>query len=265
MVNTLVDASGAVVGLVYGVCDRATGDVRYVGQTTSTLKRRFQQHRRVARSGRRTPFYDWLRSRADDSVEIIELEKVYREREELGIAEMAWISYLRERGAQLLNLSGGGLGSTNVVWTEEQRAAARVRATGRAGVSRPGELNPFFGKTHSAQQRAMWSESRKGTVSGSKNPNFGRFGPAHPSYGRTLSDETRARLSEQKRGPLNPNFGKSASAETRAKMSEARRGVPSVRSAHTRHHTNKGIVSPTCKHCVVDSAPGTSPESETEQ
>ncbi|MCS5716852.1 NUMOD3 domain-containing DNA-binding protein [Herbiconiux sp. CPCC 205763] len=259
---------GAPVGVVYGIRDVATGDLRYVGQTAAPVRRRFAQHLRVARSGRKTPLYDWLRSRPTDRVEVVELEKVYRNREELGIAEMAWISYMRERGARLLNIADGGLGPTGVVWSREQREAARERSTGRLGTPRPGVANPFYGMAHSPLQRAIWSESRRGSISGEKNPNFGKFGSAHPSFGRTLSDETKARLSEQKRGAKNPNFGKTASDETRAKMSAARKGRPmpsSARSAHTRHHTNKGITSPTCSYCAENSALDSSPESETEK
>lgn len=266
--STPVEALGAPVGVVYGIRDGSTGDIRYVGQTAGSIRRRFAQHLRVARSGRRTPLYDWLRSRQPDDVEIVELEKVYREREELGIAETAWISYMRERGARLLNIAEGGLGPTGVVWSAERREAARRRATGRPGVSRPGDANPFYGKSHSRAQRAVWSERRRGSITGANNPNFGKFGAEHPAYGRSLSEETRERLSEQKRGEKNPNFGKSASAETRAKISAVRKGKPmpsSVRNAHTRHHTNKGVVNPNCTFCVETSAPDSSSERETEK
>ena len=70
-----------------------------------------------------------------------------------------------------------------------------------------------------------------------------------------MTPESRARLSEMRRGENNPNFGKSASDETRAKMSAVRKGraMPSsIRSAHTRHHTNKGVFKETCLHCIDD-------------
>jgi len=70
-----------------------------------------------------------------------------------------------------------------------------------------------------------------------------------------MSVESKQRLAEMRRGEGNPNFGKSASDETRAKMSAARKGKPmpsSVRNAHTRHHTNKGVVKDTCRHCIDD-------------
>lgn len=44
-------------------------------------------------------------------------------------------------------------------------------------------------------------------------------GENSPNFGRKRSDETRRKLSEQKRGERNPQFGKHPSPETRAKLS----------------------------------------------
>lgn len=142
-----------------------------------------------------------------------------------------------------------------IEWPAEKREAARIRSTGRKGVSRFAEDNPFYGRTHAAEQRAKWSEFRKGKNAGSKNPNYGKFGEAHPTFGRVMSKQARERLSEQRRGIGNPNYGRQASDETRAKMSAVRKGRPmpsSKRSAHTRHHTNRGVRKDTCRYCIED-------------
>lgn len=254
----------SVVGTVYGFRVRATGEYRYVGQTTKSVTRRISEHRKVARSGRKTPFYDWLRKTPDDAYEVVTLERVVTTREDLGLAEIGWIALYRATGDRLLNLSEGGLGPTGVVWTEEQRKAAGDRARGRpTGVHRFGPDSPVWGRNHSDEQKAKWSAMRKGTNRGPENPNFGKFGPEHPSFGHTVSEETRERLSMQKRGELNPNFGKKASAETRAKMSAAQKGIPKPltgRNAHTRYHTNTGEVSPKCKYCAERPASETNEE-----
>lgn len=250
-----VDLGSPTVGRVYGFRSSVTGEFRYVGQTTKSLRRRHGQHLQVARSGRKTPFYDWLRVTPASEYEIVLLEPVASGREDLGEAEIAWITYLRAAGDRLLNLSEGGLGPIGVAWTDERRAALAERNRSRQGPSLWGEANPMWGKHHSEEQKARWSEARKGQNSGVDNPNFGKFGPDHPSYGRPVSDETRAKLSDQKQGERNPNYGKQASQETRERMSAARKGRPmpsSVRNAHTRHHTNKGVVSETCRHCAED-------------
>lgn len=246
-----------VVGRIYGVRLEDSVEYRYVGLTEAPIARRFGRHKANARAGRKTPFYDWLRAHERDHTVVDCLEVVMTTREDLGAAEVKWVADLRADGHRLLNLTDGGIGPSGVVWSEEQREAARKRATGRRGVSRFGEDNPFFGRSHSPEQREKWSKVRKGTNSGPDNPNFGKFGPEHPSYGRVMTDEQRRALSQARRGAGNPNYGKSASAETRAKMSAIRKGRPmpsSWRSAHTRHHTNMGRTSPTCQYCQEDLA-----------
>ncbi|MFB7875621.1 NUMOD3 domain-containing DNA-binding protein [Nocardia sp. NPDC056064] len=251
-------------GVIYGVRLRAEYDYRYIGLTTKSEKVRLRQHFKVAREGRKTPFYDWLRKQDRDDVIADILDWVYG-LDDLGRAEIAWIAYLRREGQPLLNLADGGLGPTGVVWTEEMREAARIRSTGRPGVHRFGEAAPFFGHNHSAAQRAKWSIERKGTNAGEANPNYGKFGPEHPAFGRVMSEESRRRLSAMRMGAGNPNFGKTASAETRAKMSAVRKGRPmpsSKRNAHTRHHTNKGVFKESCTYCVEDLSRRNDPETE---
>ncbi|MDQ0869161.1 hypothetical protein QFZ70_001634 [Arthrobacter sp. V1I9] len=263
----MMETTTATGGLVYGIRLRREVEYRYVGITTKTASRRFHQHLRVAAEGRKTPFYDWLRKQDQSEVIADELDWI-EGLPELGQAEMDWISYLRREGDRLLNLSEGGLGPTGVVWTEAMREAARIRSTGRKIKRASGPGASFYGKNHTVEQREKWSRERKGTYLGAENPNYGKFGPEHPGFGHTVSEETRKALSEAKKGAGNPNFGKKASAETRAKMSAVRKGRPmpsSQRSAHTRHHTNKGLEKADCRYCVEDSAkPSLSSESESE-
>jgi hypothetical protein len=250
------DPDAPYAGTIYGFRAPESDEIRYVGMTSTTLSKRLRQHLKRARSGAKTPFYDWLRKQDPDNVQMQPIEPVRGALADLAQAERNWIAILRAQGHRLLNLTDGGLGPNGHVWTAEQRAAAGDRARGRpTGVHRFGADNPAWGMRHSDEQRARWSELRKGTNTGAANPNYGKFGPDHPSFGRTVSEETRRLLSEQKRGALNPNFGKSASEETRAKMSAVRKGRPmpsSRRNAHTRHHTNKGVFKEECQYCLDD-------------
>lgn len=245
--------SEEVVGRVYAIRRADDFTFRYVGQTRLELPRRLSKHLSVARAGRLTPFYSWLRKHLHEDIAIDEFEVVRTTRQDLGIAEQFWIGLLESNGQPLLNISAGGIGPTNLYWSPEQREAARLRSLGRPGTPRYGSDNPFFGKQHSSEQRSKWSTDRKGTNEGTSNPNFGKFGPEHPAFGAVRSEETRRRLSEQRRGERNPNYGKRASDETRAKMSAARKGMPqphSVRSAHTRYHTKKQVWKASCRHCA---------------
>lgn len=246
------------VGSIYGVREMSSTEFRYVGLTTKTILRRRSEHFKNAERGVKTPFADWLRKRQSrEDVFFQSLELVMSDDlEELGRAEQRWIAELRAEGHQLLNLTEGGLGPRGYVWSEAQRRAVgdRTRGTTHPNPLR-GPDNPMWGRSHTDEQKARWSDARKGMNAGAANPNFGKFGSAHPSFGRTMSADSRERLSEMRRGENNPNFGKSASEETRAKMSAVRKGraMPSsVRSAHTRHHTNKGVFKETCRHCIDD-------------
>lgn len=248
----LVAADRTTGGLVYGVRLRSESRYRYVGLTTKTAQLRLRQYWKAAAAGRKTPFYDWLRKQNRDDVVADNLDWA-DELDELGEAEIAWIALLRHEGQPLLNLAAGGLGPTGVEWTAEMRQAASIRATGRKIPGRFGRENPFYQGEHSPEQRAKWSAARKGTNAGPDNPNYGKFGSDHPGYGHVMSEESKARLSRRMTGTGNPNFGRCASEETRAKMSAVRRGRPmpsSRRSAHTRHHTNKGVKSANCRYCV---------------
>lgn len=242
-------------GVIYGIRLGSEFVYRYVGLTTKSPEIRLRQHLKIARSGRKTPFYDWLRAHhgAEFDVDLLDCVEGL---DDLGREEIFWIRLLRQDGHPLLNLSQGGLGPMGIEWTAEMREAARLRSTGRKGVSRFAADNPFYGQTHAPEQRAKWSRTRKGQNSGPANPNFGKFGIDHPSFGHVMSQEAREKLSKQRQGEGNPNYGRRASDETRAKMSAVRKGrakPSSKRSAHTRYHTNRGIKSESCHYCVEES------------
>jgi hypothetical protein len=245
------------VGSIYAFRTYGSAELRYVGMTTASVTVRERQHFKTAAAGRKTPFYDWLRREGRANALAMPLEVLFTDLDELAEAEIRWIKKLRRGGHRLLNLSDGGKGPNGHVWTEAQRKAAGDRARGRpTGVHRRGPDSPNWGRAlHSEEQKAKWSEIRKGTNVGPANPNYGKFGEFHPSYGHKMSMESRARLSDMRRGENNPNYGKTMSDEDRAKRSAALKGRPmpsSVRSAHTRHHTNKGVFKETCRHCIDD-------------
>lgn len=63
-------------GVIYGIRLRSEFVYRYVGLTTKAAEVRLRQHLKVARSGRRTPFYDWLRAHEGDDVDVDVLDCV---------------------------------------------------------------------------------------------------------------------------------------------------------------------------------------------
>jgi group I intron endonuclease len=244
-------------GTIYGIKLAGNKEVRYIGMTTKDIKQRMKEHKKAARLGKGYPVYDWIRKHGEDNIEIFIVEKVV---DSLETREIYWIDYYKKQGSRLLNLTDGGSGPNGHVWTKEQRERHSLKM--KEVVNRPEVAEKIkknrpivYGRKHSEEQKKKWSEQRKGSITGEKNPNYRKFGPAHPSYGRKLSEETKQRLSEQKRGKNNPNYGKPLSEETRKKLSVAQKGKPkpkSARSAHTRYHVNRNGFSDKCKYCLEE-------------
>ena len=73
----------------------------------------------------------------------------------------------------------------------------------KIGEAKKGENHYLYGKTLSEETRRKLSEVQKG---------------------RTHSQETKIKMSEAHKGEKNPNYGKNPSEETRRKISEAKKG-----------------------------------------
>jgi group I intron endonuclease len=206
------------LGFIYGLQLKTSDQIRYVGQARN-IKKRFGQHVLSTRNGSSLPVHNWIRKYGGENIESVVL--VSAPISDLNQLEIFWINKLRLEGKDLLNLTDGGGGSR--------------------------------GRMHSLEQRKTWSEQRKGSISGEKNPNWGKFGPKHHAYGKRLSEETKKKLSDSKKGEKNHNYGKTLSDETKKKMSLVRKGRPqptSAKSAHTRWHVNKNRVNDQCKWCI---------------
>ena len=245
-------------GIIYGIRLFNSPDVRYVGLTTTSIEQRFKSHQKAAAGAvRKYPLYDWMRKHNKGSFEIFVIETV---EDDLEDKERYWIKEYKRNGHKLLNLTEGGQGPNGHVWTEEQRSRHSKKmkeVVNRPEVKEKIKKNRviFYGEKHSDEQKRKWSEERKGSITGVKNPNYGKFGPSHPSYGRKLSEEAKQKLSKERLGEKNPNYGKSASEETRKKLSLAQKGKPkpkSARSAHVRYHVNLKGFSERCNYCTEE-------------
>ena len=77
------------------------------------------------------------------------------------------------------------------------------------------------GKVRSEETRKKLSES----LSGVNNPNYGKRGAETSMYGRHLSEEHKAKISEANSGANHHFYGKRLSEEHRKKLSEAHKGA----------------------------------------
>ncbi len=241
--------------VIYGIRSRGSMDYRYIGLTSTTMRQRRRGHIKALNRGDKKPLYDWLRKHLINSVMEV-IEEVAHDKRQLEFREQFWIAALRGSGYKLLNLADGGHTNLGFKHSDETKAKMSKTRKGRVGNLRGvrGPDHPSFGTKRSLETREKMSQDRKGMNSGVKNPNYGKFGPEHPSYGREVSAETKAKASEAKKGEKNPNFGKVYTDEERQKLREKQLGVPNPGakiSAHTRHHTNKGVVSDKCSYCTI--------------
>lgn len=66
--------------------------------------------------------------------------------------------------------------------------------------NRSGENHPLFGTFLSEETKNRISENRKGKCVGKDNPFFGRTGTSHPSFGKKLSQEQKIQIAEAQSG-----------------------------------------------------------------
>jgi hypothetical protein len=91
--------------LIYGLIDPRNEELRYVGRTTNTLKKRWKEHIRDAKDLRDTaPRFAWIRELLSLGLqpEIFLIEEVTQD--DMREAEGAWMAYFRYIGARLLNV-----------------------------------------------------------------------------------------------------------------------------------------------------------------
>lgn len=155
--------------VIYALKD-PNGTIRYIGQTTVGIHKRFRSHKNQAKTGRNQPVSHFVKKYMDlVTIEIIEIctKELLNEREKY------WISYYKKLGFKLLNLTNGGEGCSGFKMPKEIIEKQRARLLGkpsvrkgiptseiarqnikegiRNGKPRNGKNNGFFGKKHSPE------------------------------------------------------------------------------------------------------------------
>lgn len=133
--------------------------------------------------------------------------------------EVELISFLKESGVRLTNLTVGGDGAVGYKWTPAQR------------IKKSGRNHPMFGKRHSAESRKKQSDKMKGCWDTVPHPQLGRVEDAAAKSFRIAkiisawSKERREEQSLAMRGKGNPFFGREHSAATKMRISMQKRGM----------------------------------------
>lgn len=209
------------MNIIYALVDPRTLLVRYVGQSSSGLKRPCS-HAQPAQMQKRTHTAAWCRQLARDGLRPAAVVLEHASREHLSERECWWIAYGRALGWDLTNHTDGGEGTRGIVMTAAHRRHLSEAHTGyrqteqhRASISagNRGRVVSEYTReqTANANRARVWTPAMRAKMSASKtgkSPNLSAKQREHASAvrrGRTL-------------GPCG--------AMTRAKISAALKGKP---------------------------------------
>lgn len=185
--------------LVYGLVDPRTRLVRYIGKSTTGMKRP-SQHRRPKPSNV-TWCANWVRSLHDVGAqpEIIVLDE-FEDAEALNRAERWWIAFGRACAWPLTNLTDGGDGTSGYTKSEATRSKISQSLRGHH-VSESTKAKQRAAKLTPAEQLRLRNNNPARTVearakiSASKRHPEVRAATAARMSGRHVSAETRLKLS----------------------------------------------------------------------
>lgn len=118
--------------LIYGLIDPRNGELRYVGKSTSGM-RRPRAHMSLLKYETNTYKANWLRQLlVEDFKPDIEVLETYESADALVEAERFLIAYFRSIGCRLTNLTAGGDGASGYKHTLEGRARISKALQGHA-------------------------------------------------------------------------------------------------------------------------------------
>ena len=137
--------------IIYKVTNKINNKI-YIGQTIRTLEERIKEHTRK----RNSSLYKAFNKYGIENFEIEIIDKC-NTTEELNKKEIYWIKYYDCLVPKGYNLCEGG-GQTNGY---QHREESKIKMSNNRG-RYYGENNPFYGKTHTLEQKQKWSKERKG-------------------------------------------------------------------------------------------------------
>lgn len=182
---------------------------RYVGITSTSLRRRLVVHFHHARKGRQGALQSAIR-KYGATFQVKKL--VVAEWSFLLDLEKKAIASFRTKSPDGYNLTDGGEGTVGRKMTDAERESVRQRNLRRMA-SGKFYLSPPNGYKHSAETRAKMSKSRNGHI---------------------VSEDTRRKIGKTKIGNVY-NVGRSCPPEVRKKISSSQKGKPRFTDEQKRH------------------------------
>lgn len=167
---------------IYGLFDPRTGELRYVGKTVSSLKKRLREHLSYQKTKGHTHRENWIKSLLSLNLRPdIQLIQAFNTEADMDAAEVYWIKFFRDEGCDLVNKTDGGEGSTGYRHSAEIRAKMSAlkkgKTTKRKGTSQPIEVKLKVSRTKSGltyeQQLAIVELYKQGVDSRTVAEKFG--------------------------------------------------------------------------------------------
>lgn len=172
--------------LIYGLIDPDTDQVRYVGKSSSGLKRPSHHWLHKQLRERRDRCHNWVRSvLARGKIPIVKVLQETENSEALNELEKMWITNLRIQGCDLTNMTEGGDGIVGPMSLEVKEKISRARKLGN--------YIPWS-KTHEYSQESR-QRMRAAKLGKKQNPEHIEKRAAS-NRGKKRSDEFRKKMSE---------------------------------------------------------------------
>ena len=205
-------------GVIYGLHDPLTGELRYIGQTIKAIPDRLAAHKTPSSLKRHSYLSRWLgglvkRGLSPTWSQLAEAQ----DQPELDRLEIEFIAKARAEGVRLVNQADGGGGRAGYSPTPEEREKLRIANTGKSH----GPHTPEW-KAHMAQVMAGRQTNTPEHIA--------RL--AEAKRGKPRSEETKARISAAKMGTPSPKKGIPMAEEQKAKISASRRGKMTEAAHH---------------------------------
>lgn len=242
---------------IYALSDPADGEIRYVGFTSKTVKRRLMEHIAEAKEGKVTHQLNWIRSVLSEGRKPIAQVLEIVDEDSWADRERHWIKTLREQGKKLVNATDGGEGTLNLAEDVRRRISEKVSAglignQRRKGIAHSQEDKEKIGE--GVRRSELHKEACKKKIGKKLGPH---------------TDEARKKISASKTGKKREPFseqwlenmakaqlGRKHSEETKAKMSAWQIGrkmdkesvLASAEARRGRKYVNNGVVSRMLKH-----------------
>ena len=214
------------------IIENKTADGCYVGKTND-LRKRWERHCKNASLGSYPSIhlYNAMRKYGTESFEMRILEEHPNESYILEVLEPGWIQRMRDEGRNVYNMTDGGEGLSGLEFSKEHRRKLSETAKRQAGKPRgpmSEETKQKISERHIGRKQT--EEHRQKLREAAQRKSMNRLLPPpkppkkkpgmKPGTKRgPMSDEQKLKLREV-------NLGKTISEETRQKLSEANGGRP---------------------------------------